>query len=73
MYSKHTILPLGNWEYVGSPNVAFETYHNALEKVEVEKCAPGAYGEIVSHLRCLYGWYPSDPDCERTLVFVIGQ
>jgi len=44
---------------MGSPNVLFKTYHNALGKVEVEKCTPSASGENVFHLRRLYRVFSS--------------
>ena len=42
------------------------------DEVEVEKCAPGATGEVF-YLRRLRSSHPSNPDFRRVLAFVSGE
>ena len=62
----------GRWIHSGSHQFAFNASIEAGELVQVEKCAPGATGNVF-YLRRLHGYHPSNPEFRRMLAFVSGK
>ena len=62
----------GKWVHSGSHPVPFKATVNEDGGVEVEKCAPGASGEVF-YLRRLHCYHPSNSNFRRLLAFVSGE
>ena len=62
----------GKWIHSGSHPVPFKAVINEDGGVEVEKCAPGATGEVF-YLRRLNCYHPSNSNFRRLLAFVSGK
>ena len=61
----------GKWAHTGSHPFTFKAYFDD-DTVSVEKCAPGAHGEVY-YLRRLHSYHPSNTDFRRMLAFVAGK
>lgn len=62
----------GRWMYSGSHTFPFKAFFEDDGSVFVEKCAPGAQGNVF-YLRKLHCYHPSNTDFRRMLVFVSGK
>ena len=62
----------GKWIHSGSHPFTFKATIEADGDVFVEKCAPGASGNVF-YLRRLHGYHPSNGDFRRMLAFVSGK
>ena len=63
----------GKWNYSGSHPVPFHVTHHEDGFIAVERCAPGATGEDVVHLRRLHATHPSNSSFKRMIAFVSGM
>lgn len=63
----------GVWTYSGSHKLSFHTRILEDGYVEIEKCASGASGDDVYHLRRLHGFHPSNGKCKRLVALVSGK
>ena len=62
----------GKWVHSGSHPIPFKVRVNSYDEVEVEKCAPGATGEVF-YLRRLHCYNPSNSEFRRLLAFISGN
>ena len=62
----------GVWNYNGSHTVSF---HTCIENgsVKTEKCARGALGMDIYHLRRLHSVHPSNSECKRLIALITGE
>ena len=63
----------GVWSYSGSHNLSFHTHVHQDGYVEIEKCASGATGSDIYHLRRLHSFHPSNSECKRLIALVSGN
>ena len=63
----------GKWNYSGSHPVPFHVTHHEDGRIAVERCAPGATGADVVHLRRLHATHPSNSSFKRMIAFVTGM
>lgn len=63
----------GVWTYSGSHTTSFHVKVLEDGHVNVEKCARGATGGDVYHLRRLHSVHPSNPTCKRLIALVSGK
>ena len=62
----------GIWNYSGSHPVCFRVQDKQGDMV-IEKCAKGAAGSNIFHLRRLHCTHPSDPEFKRMIAFVSSK
>ena len=62
----------GKWIHSESHPFTFKAHFKEYDYVHVEKCAPGASGNVF-YLRRLHSYYPSNPDFRRMIAFVSGM
>lgn len=62
----------GKWIYSGSHTFNFKASIEEDGSVYVEKCAPGAHGNVF-YLRKLHSYHPSNNNFRRMLAFVSGK
>ena len=60
------------WSYSGSHSLSFHSRVVQDGYVEIEKCASGATGSDVYHLRRLHSFHPSNVECKRLIALVSG-
>ena len=59
--------------YIQGPTLfTFKAYFREDGSIRVEKCAPGASGDVY-YLRRLHSYHPSNPDFKRMIAFVSGM
>ena len=64
---------LGKWNYNGSNEQHYRSYHDKAQKMHFEKCAKGATGDNAFVLRRIRSTHPSDPCIRRLVAFVSGN
>ena len=62
----------GKWIHSGSHPFTFKACFREDGNIRVEKCAPGASGDVY-YLRRLHSYHPSNPDFKRMIAFVSGM
>ena len=62
----------GKWVHSGSHPILFKARITEDEEVEVERCAPGATGQVF-YLRRHHCYHPSNTDFRRLMAFVSGR
>ena len=62
----------GKWNYSGSHPVPFHITHHEDGHIAIDKCAPGATGADVVHLRRLHATHPSNSSFKRMIAFISG-
>lgn len=63
----------GKWKHTGSHQSLYYVSYGENDKIELEKCVPGASGSNVYHLRRLYSSHPSNQAFRRILAFLSGK
>ena len=62
----------GKWTHTGSHPFTFKAHIKGDDYVQVEKCAPGASGDVF-YLRRLHSYHPSNPEFWRMIAYVSGM
>ena len=61
------------WSYSGSYSLSFHTHVYQDGYVQIEKCASGATGSDIYHLRRLHSFYPSNLECKHLIALISGN